>query len=338
MDENDADGGHIHGNFPNYYTFHPLEERMERIPSTVLTGAFGHCSSAHLPCILDVGCNEGVCVCVYTSCFPFAHARSAYAGDLTLALKQRTEKETSLAALVLGVDLDFKLIRRAASKSAGVEGVQFSCEDIMDDSVECIAQFLRASGRTHFDLVTCFRYCTSLCYAGTYSERRMRCSISMWIHLHHKDEGLFRFLRRLSNISQALLIEAQPWDCYKRAVQRAKRRGLGEFVHFRELRVRQDVQQMIHEYLLSAECGFEASFHMGTTKWKRDLVLYQRQTTVPIGIERNNDSEHVDESEGPPPVQMLTMQPPALEGPTRKRHKLEGHSEALLENVSTSDL
>ena len=44
-------------------------------------------------------------------------------------------------------------------------------------------------------------------------------SVTMWIHLHHGDEGLERFLRLVSEVGEFILLEPQPWKCYQTAAR-----------------------------------------------------------------------------------------------------------------------
>lgn len=63
------DGGHIHGNFHNYYTFRPPSDRLEMFPDGYLAGLVRQSQLAAglirdgeeplPPAILDIGCNEG---------------------------------------------------------------------------------------------------------------------------------------------------------------------------------------------------------------------------------------------------------------------------------------
>lgn len=49
-------GASRHGNFINYYKFHPAEERVEQLPR----GVWQSCYSDRKFIALDVGCNAGV--------------------------------------------------------------------------------------------------------------------------------------------------------------------------------------------------------------------------------------------------------------------------------------
>lgn len=48
--------GHRYGNFINYYTFHPAQERIEQLPQ----GIWSSCNLDSKYSALDIGCNAGV--------------------------------------------------------------------------------------------------------------------------------------------------------------------------------------------------------------------------------------------------------------------------------------
>lgn len=59
VDEVNDPGAAPYGNFINYYTFNPPENRLSLIPATLLQDL--GCSDGHqTTLILDVGCNSGV--------------------------------------------------------------------------------------------------------------------------------------------------------------------------------------------------------------------------------------------------------------------------------------
>lgn len=107
---------------------------------------------------------------------------------------------------VLGVDIDDVLITRAKKKKtaelAEGDAVEFLHVDVMTaDFNKQIGAFLEQAKRPptaprKFDFVTCF-------------------SVTMWIHLNHGDDGLWRFLETVSDMTEHLLVEPQPWKCYR---------------------------------------------------------------------------------------------------------------------------
>ncbi|TYZ64895.1 hypothetical protein PybrP1_001118 [[Pythium] brassicae (nom. inval.)] len=169
---------------------------------------------------------------------------------------------------VLGVDIDQVLVDRAALKAVDVaagDAVQFRCADVsapaFDDAVRSfLALATRAPSQRQFDLVTCF-------------------SVTMWIHLNKGDDGLWKFLERVSDLASHLLIEPQPWKCYRNAQKRLSRMRVEIPASFREIQVRQDVVERIDAFLLAAG-RFRFKAPLGKTNWSRPVVLYSR-TKIP---------------------------------------------------------
>ena len=58
-DELNDPGAAPYGNFINYYTFNPPENRLSLIPATLLQD-LGYSDENRTTLILDVGCNSGV--------------------------------------------------------------------------------------------------------------------------------------------------------------------------------------------------------------------------------------------------------------------------------------
>ncbi|PRP78693.1 hypothetical protein PROFUN_13432 [Planoprotostelium fungivorum] len=164
----------------------------------------------------------------------------------------------------LGVDLDSVLIDRAKEKSKDNPNVSFGRLDMLDEmtNVQQITQdFLSARGSTQFDLVVCF-------------------SITMWIHLNHGDQGLLQFLDRVSDLTlNFLIIEPQPWSCYKSAVKRHKKVGAEVHPLFSVINIRNDVEEKIKEHL-SSNCGMAVKQELGVTDWGRGVSLYQRNNKL----------------------------------------------------------
>lgn len=114
------------------------------------------------------------------------------------------ELATRKPLLVLGVDIDEVLIERAAKKSVQLtegDAVQFRHVDVMTSKFSKeITPFLelatRSTAERKFDLITCF-------------------SVTMWIHLNNGDDGLWKFLETVSDMTEHLIIEPQTWKCYR---------------------------------------------------------------------------------------------------------------------------
>ena len=112
----------------------------------------------------------------------------------------------------------------------------------------------------------------------------------MWIHLNNGDEGLDRFLEKLSLLANNLIIEPHPWKCYLSMRKRNKKNKVTLPYSLEPLRIRNDVVTHIETKL--ASLGFElvqvsAGGHplapsslvqqtLGVTKWERKLLWYRR--------------------------------------------------------------
>jgi len=120
------------GNFINYYSFNPPENRLKSIPDNLLTLI----DSDSPICILDIGCN---------------------AGDLTAALYESLSKNSGEQIRMLGVDLDDKLVDRAVTNFTIKDKLEFQPIDIMSETFkDDIGQYLQKYNKTKFDLVTVF--------------------------------------------------------------------------------------------------------------------------------------------------------------------------------------
>lgn len=60
MEEGDEPGAAPYGNFRNYYTFNPPENRLSLIPATLLRDLDHGDDQDEATLVLDVGCNSGV--------------------------------------------------------------------------------------------------------------------------------------------------------------------------------------------------------------------------------------------------------------------------------------
>ncbi|XP_042200089.1 pre-miRNA 5'-monophosphate methyltransferase [Callorhinchus milii] len=238
-------GPALFGNFSRYYQFNPTAERLSLIPAAAITELLPPRGSREA-LALDVGCN---------------------CGDLSLALYQhldgssgnlQPEVPRGLNLKLLGCDIDADLIRRAVESNPFPESVSYVTLDIMDPARReaVLEPYLGGFGRRSFDICFCM-------------------SVTMWIHLHHGDQGLLDFLLLLARLSGVLLIEAQPWRCYRSAARRMRRLGRSDFDHFKRLSIRGDLAQRISHFLVT-DCDMELLHCFGSTSWDRNLLLFRK--------------------------------------------------------------
>ncbi|OWZ21323.1 Double stranded RNA binding [Phytophthora megakarya] len=174
----------------------------------------------------------------------------------------KEELATRKPLMVLGIDIDEVLVERAAKKSVQLttgDAVQFRHVDVMTSKFSKeIAPFLelakRSTAERKFDLITCF-------------------SVTMWIHLNNGDDGLWKFLETVSDMTEHLIIEPQTWKCYRNAQKRLTRMHVEVPKSFSEIKVRADVVEKIDAFLLAAG-RFRYKAQLGKTNWSRNVVLY----------------------------------------------------------------
>ncbi|XP_027766064.1 pre-miRNA 5'-monophosphate methyltransferase [Empidonax traillii] len=246
------------GNFPNYSRFHPPESRVSLVPPGLLQALFPDRPRPLLA--LDVGCNSGE-----LSLALYRHLLNLPADDPGGSPLPCSEAGRELNLLCC--DLDPELVSRAR-RSSPFPGscVSFVALDIMDRPSRgaLLGSHLRRFGRRRFDLVCCL-------------------SVTMWIHLRHGDAGLREFLAFISSAGSVLLLEPQPWKCYRAAARRMRRAGREEPEHFRSLEIRGDVEGGIGRFL-RRECRMESLGCLGSTRWRRSVLLF-RATREEGGLE-----------------------------------------------------
>lgn len=227
------------GNFINYYEFHPPEERLNLLPDNLL---LDRVNRPHV--FLDIGCNTGALTTrLYEKLLPSIKSK-----DSCLESSENT-------CHMLGIDIDPVLIERAHGLNTHADRITFACLDFMSErNNEVFTQHL-SQCEGQFDVIFCF-------------------SVSMWIHLNHGDDGLRRFLQDISDMAKIIVIEPQPWKCYKSAVKRLKRCHK-TFPLFQNLTIREQVEQFIEDFLVT-KCFFTKIHESLETKWGRKLLIFKQ--------------------------------------------------------------
>lgn len=244
-EENEDPGAAPYGNFINYYSFNPPENRLGLIPEALLENiGFGSDSSERV-LMLDVGCNSG---------------------DLSVALYKHLLHEDASGSVspkrelhLLGFDLDPDLILRAQNSNPFPQNIQFIPLDITD------ARESRAALESYLGRFVCPRFHLCTCFA-----------VTMWVHLNHGDAAFLSLLSRLASLSEFLLLEAQPWKCYRSAARRLRKLGRSDFEHFKALEIRGDMAAHAREHL-EKQCSMELVQSFGNTTWDRSLLLFRRR-------------------------------------------------------------
>ncbi|XP_012234421.2 probable RNA methyltransferase CG11342 [Linepithema humile] len=228
-----------HGNFINYYQFHPAEERVRQLPRGVWQRRrVAHPARKYAG--LDVGCN---------------------AGDLTYTLHDFLEEallQDQPEISLIGVDLDPTLIERARERNPRPDRVTFECLNFLsEDCDETLRGYLAQVHKTRFDVVFCF-------------------SITMWIHLNHGDDGLEQFLQKACDLAEMIVIEPQPWKCYRNASRRLRRAKSEDFPLLKELKYTGDPMKHIED-ILTKRCDFQKVTITEGNDWGRMLLIYERK-------------------------------------------------------------
>ncbi|KAG7201337.1 hypothetical protein KM043_004107 [Ampulex compressa] len=240
LEEKTDPGASRYGNFMNYYQFHPAEERVRQLPHGVWRSA--HPARKYIG--LDVGCN---------------------AGELTFRLHDflvNTLSENRPEVFLLGVDLDPILIERARAENPRPDRMIFERLDFLSQDCDRILhEHLEQFQKSRFDVVFCF-------------------SITMWIHLNHGDEGLVEFLRKACSLAELIVIEPQPWRCYRNASRRLRRANAEEFPRLKTLKYTGEPSSHI-ENILTEFCNFRKVAVTGDNVWRRKLLIYSRISMNP---------------------------------------------------------
>ncbi|XP_041097432.1 pre-miRNA 5'-monophosphate methyltransferase [Polyodon spathula] len=243
-------GAALFGNFINYYSFNPPENRLSLIPASLLQELGYSRAADRAPLLmLDVGCNSGdLSIALYRHLLGLEDGSSQPGAGGALGGRKQLH--------LLGCDLDETLIQRAQEGNPFPETVTFLPLDITDRGAreEVLGSYLARCGRPAFDLCACL-------------------AVTMWVHLNHGDQGLLELLSSLAALCHHLLLEAQPWRCYRSAARRLRRAGRTDFEHFKQLRVRGVLGIRGH---LESRCGMKLVRSFGHTAWGRSLLLFRR--------------------------------------------------------------
>ncbi|XP_016135751.1 pre-miRNA 5'-monophosphate methyltransferase-like [Sinocyclocheilus grahami] len=186
--------------------------------------------------------------------------------DLSVALYKHLLQEEASGCVfpkrklyLLGFDLDPDLINRAQNSNPFPQNIQFIPLDLTDDakSQAVLESYLGSFGCPRFHLCTCF-------------------AVTMWVHLNHGDAAFLSLLSRLASLCEYLLLEAQPWKCYRSAARRLRKLGRSDFDHFKTLEIRGDMAAHAREHL-EKQCSMELMQSFGNTTWDRSLLLFRRR-------------------------------------------------------------
>ena len=165
-------------------------------------------------------------------------------------------KSTSVIHM-LGVDLDAQLVQRATEKCAGptVEFRRLNAVTDVQDRDDLWSGYLAERGRQRFHVAFCF-------------------STTMWVHLNQGDDGLVSLLTCLCRWADNVIIEPQPWKCYRSAARRLRRAGKPPFPHYDSLVHRSSVLDHI-DHVMRNQLAMTLHAHLGDSEWNRPVWWYR---------------------------------------------------------------
>lgn len=173
-------------------------------------------------------------------------------GELTIQLYRYLESLYPNTELhILALDIDPILIKRASREIKNILFV--SCNIIVDSGKKIITEYLKKFNKKSFDITFCF-------------------SVTMWIHINNGDEKFIEFISFLKSSSNCIIIEPQPWKCYKNAQRRMKRAGAGDFELFNFLKITKNIEEVI-EKLLSDKTHRKV-YESQSSSWNRRIQSY----------------------------------------------------------------
>lgn len=179
--------------------------------------------------------------------------------ELTIELRKFLQDNLTVNTDInlLGIDLDPILIQRARENNFN-QSITFECLDFVlsQNRNDIIKNYLTKFDRNKFDVIFCF-------------------SITMWIHLNHGDEGLVKFLEDICSYTQMLVIEPQPWKCYRNASRRLRRSGEQDFTLINFLKFNGDMEKHIID-ICTKKCGFQKVSTSENNSWGRKLLIFNK--------------------------------------------------------------
>lgn len=184
---------------------------------------------------LDIGCNTG---------------------ELSKELYQYLKTTYSESHIqMLAIDIDPTLIQRAQESNENLN-ITFLTANIMSEvHHNLIQEYLDLYGKINFDVTFCF-------------------SVTMWIHLNNGDDGLLDFISYIKNISRCLIIEPQPWRCYRNAQRRLKKSG-STFPLYDTLKIRSDVEFVIEKKVIEDTHNKVCESVNGS--WNRKIISFHKK-------------------------------------------------------------
>ncbi len=230
------DKGHRHGNFPNYYSFHPPQNRLHILEQCGLMAYIRRGLVASAVDVSELGEDETkksprkkARLDDNESCAAAAEVNDLMAekgdityycdlgcneGDLTMAMASSLLKavhNNGHTVRCLGLDIDATLVQRASEKFARKDvDVKSETQEFMPVFKDCNL----CSDDEHNNACSSFFSSTTNAQQEIIPRKMFFLttifSTTMWIHIHAGDDGLTKFLERACGWTKKyLLIEPQ---------------------------------------------------------------------------------------------------------------------------------
>jgi len=240
----------------------------------------------------DLGCNEGDLT--FSLAYEIASRLNRRKEGQQVEDYSSTNKKVSIVR-VLGCDIDPVLIDRATKKFVNFEqnsapDVSYNVHVSQDPAlIRCKFSVCNLSDQTSFE-ENLNKFWESSKSINSLPRFHLTTifSTTMWIHIHHGDSGLKKFLERACAVSQMILVEPQPSRCYRTVNERLRKRNRPE-VDLSSLFMRPNIEQEIDKVIMNCDfrrveikisSKYDSKQNSGqgarSTSWQRSLRLYER--------------------------------------------------------------
>lgn len=232
------DKGHRHGNFPNYYSFHPPQNRLHILEQCGLMTYMRRGLVVGADDVSDLDEDRSKLISPRkkarldddkASCLAAGKATNdlmaekdyiiyycdlgCNEGDLTMAMASSLRKavhNNELSVRCLGLDIDETLVQRASKKFSGKYADKSEKQEFMpvfrdcnlcsnDEHNNACSSFFSNTKNAQQEIIPRKMFFLTTIFSAT-----------MWIHIHAGDDGLTKFLERACGWTKKyLLIEPQ---------------------------------------------------------------------------------------------------------------------------------
>lgn len=102
-------------------------------------------------------------------------------------------------------------------------------------------------------------------------------SVTMWVHILNGDDALRSLLMRCTQLTDRwLVLEPQPWSCYRSAQRRLVKSGAPGFPLYTKLTMKGPELLIFIDQFLTEQCGMRKVCETKPTKWRRTTFVYEK--------------------------------------------------------------